>query len=77
MPEEHQEPQSPGARLRAARQSRGLALAQMAELIGCTKGWLSQLETGKQRTVGLSIAFAIERETGIAAREWDPERIAS
>jgi len=49
----------------------------MAELIGCTKGWLSQLETGKQRTVGLSIAFAIERETGIAAREWDPERIAS
>lgn len=41
------QPQSLGADLRALRKARGLTLVELAEVLGRSVGWLSQVERGK------------------------------
>ena len=45
-------------RIREHRKNRGLTLDQLAEMVGTSKGYLSQLETG-QRTGGVHMLRAI------------------
>lgn len=37
-----------GARIRAARQVKGLGVGQLAEMVGISKGYISQLENGNE-----------------------------
>jgi transcriptional regulator with XRE-family HTH domain len=62
-------------RLRAWRAERGLSQPDVAELIGCSVPWVSQLERGLKLPGSIRLALAIERVTGIDADDWPtPER---
>jgi transcriptional regulator with XRE-family HTH domain len=63
------ETQTPASdRLRDWRTERGLNQTQLAELLGCTVGWISQLERGAKPPGVLRVT--IEDVTGIPARDW-------
>ena len=54
-----------GARLRAAREAKGLSLGQLARQIGLDKGALSRLETGQRRGIRLSVLAALAAALGL------------
>lgn len=57
-------------RLREWRAARGLKLAEVAELVGCTAGWVSLLERGVERP-GLQVGLGIKRVVGIELEDWE------
>ena len=65
----------PAERLRRFAQDRELSTSALAELLGCSRGFVSLLTTGRRRP-GLTLAVAIETKTAewadgpILAREW-------
>lgn len=66
-------------RIREHRKKRGLTLDQLAELVGTSKGYLSDLETGK-RTGGIPMIRAIAQalkvsDAEIFSAESDEERL--
>lgn len=67
------EDQSVGAMLKAARQSQGVSLARMAQLVPYVKPYLSQLENGK-RTVSPEHVQAYERALGMTGLVEDMDR---
>lgn len=58
------------AKLRAARAKRGLSQHKLGILLGCTGQYVGLMENGKLPSIGLELAFAIERELGIPAETW-------
>ena len=52
-------------RIRESRLSRNLSLTQLAELSGVSKGYLSQLENGKRKTLSIPIARKIAVALGV------------
>jgi transcriptional regulator with XRE-family HTH domain len=60
---------SAAERLREHRVSRGQLLSDLADALGCTKGWLSLIERGLGAP-GRGLANAIEDATGISHRDW-------
>lgn len=61
---------TPGETLRVERIRRGLSQLQMGQLLGCTGQYVGQIERGILPSIGLEIAFAIQREIGIPADSW-------
>jgi transcriptional regulator with XRE-family HTH domain len=63
-----------GARIRAARNERGMGLREMARKVGCSPAFVSDLERGR-RGGGLSgpKTQAILRELGLQTEEADDE----
>lgn len=61
---------SPGETLRLERTRRPFTLQEAADRLGCSVKYLSMIETGKAASIGLEIAFAIEREFAIPAESW-------
>lgn len=60
---------TPGEQLAAARIARGWNQRQAANALGCSPGMFSRIEAGK-RFPGLALAFAMEDEGMISARDW-------
>ncbi len=70
-----------GQRLRAARDHRGLTLAQLASLTGLTKAHLSRLESGERQAsigalVGLSAALGT-KVSALLAEDVDPSPLTT
>ena len=61
---------TPGETLRVERIRRGISLAAMGKILGCTGQYVGQMERGILPSIGLEIAFAVEREIGIPAESW-------
>lgn len=59
-----------GETLRIARVRRELTVREASALVGCSAKYLSMIESGKAPSIGLEIAFAIEREFAIPAESW-------
>lgn len=55
-------------RIREQRKNRGLTLDQLAEMVGTSKGYLSDLETGK-RTGGIDMLRAIAQALNVSDAE--------
>lgn len=72
-----------GPVLRARRKARGLTLAQLAATVGCTKGYLSEIENGHKPPPGPGLIDALERALAMepgslrAAAAWEvaPEEV--
>jgi repressor LexA len=72
-----------GAVLRARRKARGLTLAALAAKVGCTKGYLSEIENGHKPPPGPALIDALERALAMepgslrAAAAWQvaPEEV--
>ncbi len=61
---------TPGETLRVERIRRGISQAAMGKILGCTGQYVGQMERGILPSIGLEIAFAVEREIGIPAESW-------
>lgn len=62
-------------RIREHRKSRRLTLDQLAEVVGTSKGYLSELETGK-RTGGIAMIRAIAQALHVTEAEiFSPESV--
>ncbi len=57
--------------LRRYRKAKGLSLEELAQRLSVSIATISRLETGKQGA-SLTLAVAIERETGVAADQFLP-----
>lgn len=55
-----------GGLVKAARRRRGFTLAQVAEMVGCARSYLSELESGKRPPPSDEIVGALERALGVA-----------
>lgn len=66
-----------GPVLRARRKARGLTLAQLAATVGCTKGYLSEIENGHKPPPGPALLDALEQALAMdsgslrAAAAWE------
>ncbi|MBU6411873.1 MAG: LexA family transcriptional regulator [Planctomycetes bacterium] len=58
-------PSTLGDLLREARRRRGMTLAQVAEVVGCARSYLSELESGKRPPPSDEIVGALERALGV------------
>lgn len=56
-----------GDLVREARRRRGMTLAQVAEVVGCARSYLSELESGKRPPPSDEIVGALERALGVQA----------
>ena len=61
---------TPGETLKVERTRRGMNIPAVAALLGCSTKYASMIERDMCPTVGLKIAFTIEREFGIPAESW-------
>ncbi|MEO5818841.1 MAG: helix-turn-helix transcriptional regulator, partial [Gemmatimonadaceae bacterium] len=55
--------------LRALREAAGLTQAQLAEAVNVRQATISDLETGKAKTLRLSLLDALAKALGVSARE--------
>jgi transcriptional regulator with XRE-family HTH domain len=56
-------------RIRELREARGMSQAALAEAVGVRQATISDLETGKAKTLRLSLLEQLARELGVPARE--------
>ncbi len=61
---------TPYESLRIASERKGLSRGDAAKVLGCSQKYLSMIEAGRVESLGLEIAFAIEREFEIPAESW-------
>jgi transcriptional regulator with XRE-family HTH domain len=55
--------------MRELRKLRKLTLAALAQRVGCAESYLSRIENGTRKP-GLELAFAIQGELGLRAKDW-------
>ncbi len=62
-------PEAPLTCLRQAMLRNNLNQGELADLVGCSKSWISRILSGFGK-VDLDLAFALQRELGIPAKTW-------